>query len=108
MTYKIDSLVPLSWIQEDDFVILQWLAERDIVTTPKVLAFELDIQYPQLKKRLGVLRDHNLIEHPPPGQVPDGVKATGVYQITDLGKEIAAGQLTIQEMREMEQEGVFD
>jgi DNA-binding HxlR family transcriptional regulator len=101
-------IVPLSWITEEDFVILNWLAERDIVTTPKVLAFETDIPHETIKHRLRALESHNLLQHPPEEHVPSGVKATGVYGITDLGKRVASGDMTIQEMRELEKEGAFE
>lgn len=100
--------VPLSWISSEDFDILAWLAERDLVTTPKVLAFELDIPYEKIKNRLRVLESHNLLEHPPEDSVPEGVKSTGVYQITELGRRLASGDITIQEMRELEDEGAFN
>jgi hypothetical protein len=107
MTHEF-SAVPLEWLVEDDFVILEWLAERDIVTTPKILAYELDIGYSQLRKRLSILERHNLLKHPGPEEVPDEVSAQGVYGITELGRRIASGDVTITEMRELSREGAFD
>lgn len=106
MSYE-STIVPLDWLVEDDFAILQWLAERDIVTTPKVLAYELDIGYSQIRKRLHELENRNLVRRPVDREVPNGVSATGVYMITDLGKQIASGELTINEMRELAEEGAF-
>lgn len=107
MAYE-SPIVPLDWLVEDDFAILQWLGERDIVTTPKVLAYELDIGYSQIRKRLHELENRNLIRHPSQTEVPNGVSATGVYLITELGKRIASGELTINEMRELAQDGAFN
>lgn len=100
--------VPLDWLVEDDFAILQWLAERDIVTTPKVLAYELDIGYSQIRKRLQVLEERNLVRRPEEPEVPNGVSASGVYMVTKLGKRIASGELTINEMRELAEQGAFE
>ena len=107
MTTK-SPVVPLDWIVEDDFVILEWLAARDIVTTPKLLAFELDIGYSQLRKRLSILEQHNVLKHPDPDDVPKDVSVQGVYEITELGKKVAAGDLTISELRALESDGAFD
>lgn len=92
-----------------DYQILEFLNQPGLVATSKVIVLNVqseDCSVPTLRKRIPTLRDRNLIEHPE--AVPNGVSKTGVYQITDLGRRIVDGDLSLNELRELEDEGVFD
>ena len=79
-----------------DDAILELLDESDMVLTPKVMAFQIDYDYTYLRQRLGVLKEHGLIDHP--ADAPSGVSRTGVYAITPLGRRFLNGDVTRDEM----------
>lgn len=92
-----------------DYQILEFLNRPGLVATSKVIVLNVesdDCSVPTLRKRIPTLRDRNLIEHPE--TVPDGVSKTGVYQISDLGQRIVNGELSLNELRELEDSGAFD
>lgn len=103
------SLVPLNWMTDCDYQILEFLDRPGLVATTKVIVLNLtseDCSEPTLKKRVPTLRDRNLIEHPE--TVPEGVSKKGVYQITELGRRVVSGQISLSELHELEEEGAFD
>lgn len=83
-----------------DDAILELLDETDMVLTPKVMAFEIDYDYTYLRQRLGVLKEHGLIDHPT--QTPSGVSRSGVYRITPLGRQFLDGEATAEELEVVE------
>ena len=90
----------ISWMNRGpDDAILELLDETDMVLTPKVMAFEIDYDYTYLRQRLGVLKEHNLVEHP--ADTPSGVSPTGVYEITPLGRRFLNGEASREELEAM-------
>lgn len=99
----------LRWLTDCDYQILEFLNRPGLVVTTKVIVLNLtseDCSEPTLKKRVPLLRDRNLIEHPE--TVPEGVSKSGVYQITELGSRIVNGEISLNELRQLEDEGAFD
>lgn len=92
-----------------DYQVLEFLNQPGLTATSKVIVINVasdDCRAPTLRKRIPVLRDRNLIEHPE--SVPEGFSKSGVYRITDLGRRIASGELSLNEIRELEEDGAFD
>lgn len=100
--------MPLNWLTDCDYQILEFLNRPGLVATSKVIVLNVvsdDCTVPTLRKRIPLLRDRNLIEHPE--TVPKEVSKTGVYQISDLGRRIVNGEISLGELRELEEEGAF-
>ena len=84
----------------DDETILEFLAEHQIPTTAQIMAFELDVKHGQLKNRLRTLREHGMVKHP--DDIPEGLSARGVYEISALGRRFLEGDITLNELRELD------
>lgn len=88
------------WMTEDDYDILEYLVESGLTLTPKGLAYNLDgIGYFKAASRLQHLREHGMAEFPEPIQ---GVKPTGIYRASELGRRFIAGDITVKQLREAE------
>lgn len=87
----------VSWINKGpDDAILELLDETDMALTPKVMAFQIDYDYTYLRQRLGVLKEHGLIDHP--DATPQGMSSTGVYEVTSLGRRYLRGEASRDEL----------
>lgn len=82
-----------------DDAILELLEETGMVLTPKVMAFQIEYDYTYLRQRLGVLKEHGLVDHP--AEAPSGVSPSGVYEITPLGRRFLNGTVTSEELEEL-------
>lgn len=89
-----------NWMTEDDLSILRFLEETDIVATAKVIAYNSTVSYSQVRNRIPVLDRRGMIE--PPDFEPEGVKQTGTYRITEMGRRFVRGDVTVGEFREWE------
>lgn len=85
------------WMVDDDETILKFMSEHTAPTTAQILAFQLDMSYPQIKKRIGILRKHGMIEQPE--EIPKGLSARGVYVITEFGRQYLTGEITLKDFR---------
>lgn len=90
--------MPPSGLNDADDEILHWMADCNIVVSPKILSYETDLPYETIKNRLPKLRAKGLIKHP--DITPDGVSSRGAYELTDLGHRYVTGEATIGELRE--------
>lgn len=87
-----------SWMTEDDYRILEYLVETELTLTPKGLAYNLEgIGYYKAAARLQHLRDHGMVEFP---ESIEGVKPSGIYRASDLGRRFVEGEITLNELRE--------
>lgn len=101
--------MPLNWMTDCDFQILEFLNRDGFRVTTKVIVLNLvseDCSESTLRKRIPTLAERNLIKHP--DSVPDGVSKTGVYEIAGMGKRIVEGDISLSELRELEDGGAFN
>lgn len=87
------------WVpNDDDEVILETFHQCGMVMTPKLLAFETDINYETIRKRIRLLEEHGFVKAP--DEAPGDLSSRGVYEITDLGVRYIEGDVTIAELRD--------
>lgn len=82
----------ISWMTRGDDRILEFLHEKDIKCTPKVLALNIEFSQQYVNERLRHLREADLVER----------IDRGVYQITDRGRRYLSGDLEEDERDEIE------
>jgi len=73
----------VSWMTSADNQILEFLDEKDIVATPKVIAANIDYTAQYVNERLPILAENNLVEN----------TGTALYRITDRGRQYLTGEL---------------
>lgn len=83
---------PVSWFVKIDYPILEFLQEHDIPMSPKVVSASIDQDRSYVGQRLRTLRDADLVvQH-----------ENGLYQLSDLGWEFLAGELSWQEIEALD------
>jgi len=71
------------WMSPTDDLILQTLADSDLVLTPAVLAYNLDISRDHVNRRLSKFTEVGLVNRPD----------RGYYTISETGEQYLAGDL---------------
>lgn len=85
---------PVSWFARVDYPILGLLEKHDIPLSPKVVSASIDENRSYVGQRLRTLRDAGLlVQH-----------ENGLYQLSDLGREFLAGDLSWQEIEALDPE----
>ena len=102
MSRMIDSIVVLStWLTSVDAAVLGLLDDSRMFLPPKVIMVNLEYRdrgasHTQIKRRLWKLDDAGLVK-----KSKDGY---GYYAITDKGRKVISGQLSRQEVNDIEPE----
>lgn len=86
-------------ITEDDFRILEFIASRDMIADPKIVESNLDIGHARVKNRMQSMLKRGFLKRP--DEVPEGLSAKGLYEVTKLGEAYARGDMTVAELREI-------
>jgi len=73
----------------DDY-ILEFLDEKDIKATPRVISANIDYTHQYVNERLKPLRENGLVEN----------TGDGLYRITDRGRAYLAGELDADDLEE--------
>lgn len=71
----------------DDY-ILEFLDEKDILATPRVVSANIEYTHQYVNERMKPLRDHGLVE----------TEGDGLYRITDRGRAYLAGDLEAEDL----------
>jgi predicted transcriptional regulator len=66
----------------DDY-ILEFLSEKDILATPRVISANIDYSHQYVNERMKPLREQGLIE----------TEGDGIYRITEKGEAYLAGEI---------------
>ena len=73
----------VEWMTRADDYILEFLQEKDILATPRVISVNIDYSHQYVNERMKPLREHDLIE----------TEGDGIYRIADKGRVYLAGDL---------------
>lgn len=73
----------VDWMTQADNQILEFLDEKSIVATPKVIAANIDYTPQYVNERIPLLAENGLVEN----------TGKALYQITDRGRRYLAGEL---------------
>jgi len=73
----------VDWMTQADNQILEFLDEKDIVATPKVIAANIDYTPQYVNERIPLLSENELVEN----------RGKALYQITDRGRQYLTGEL---------------
>lgn len=82
----------ISWFSKIDYLIWNFLEDHDIVFSPKVLALNIDYDRQYVGRRLRAMVDAGLIRQ----------HDRGVYELSDLGREFLAGDLSVEEVEALD------
>lgn len=82
----------VDWMTQSDERILEFLSEKDIVSSPSVIAANLEYNSNYISRRCRKLTQAGLIQR---------VDATN-YQVTTLGERFLSGDLTQNEVNDLE------
>lgn len=80
------------WMRPTDDLILETLAKSELVLTPAILAYNLDLDRSHVNKRLRSFEEHGLVHKPDRGK----------YGITERGLEYLDGSLDPNELEDSE------
>ncbi|RBI60128.1 phage repressor protein [halophilic archaeon] len=82
----------VSWFAKIDYLLFGFFENHDIRVTPKVVADNIGYGRNYTGKRLRALRDAGLlVQH-----------ENGAYELSDLGREFLAGDLTREEVEALD------
>ena len=73
----------VSWLSPVDYEVLGFFESHDIVTSPKVLAANIDYDRQYVSKRCQALLSSGLLVQP----------ENGLYELSDLGRDFLAGEV---------------
>lgn len=73
----------VDWMTQADNQILEFLDEKSIVATPKVIAANIDYTPQYVNERIPLLAENDLVEN----------TGKALYQITNRGRQYLAGEL---------------
>ena len=73
----------VNWMTQADNQILEFLDEKGIVATPKVIAANIDYTPQYVNERIPLLSENGLVEN----------RGKALYRITDRGRQYLAGGL---------------
>lgn len=74
----------VEWMTSADNRLLEFLRDKEIVASPRVLSVNIDYDRQYVSKRLRILAQNDLVDN----------VDTGLYQITDRGKQYLDGNLS--------------
>nr|WP_167603407.1 helix-turn-helix domain-containing protein [Halorubrum sodomense] len=80
----------VSWLSPVDYEVLEFFESHDIVTSPKVLAANIDYDRQYVSKRCQTLLSSGLLEQP----------EDGLYRLSDLGRDFLAGDVEAEVIEE--------
>ena len=80
----------VDWMTRADDYILEFLDEKDIKATPRVISANIDYTHQYVNERLKPLRENGLVEN----------TGDGLYRITDRGRAYLAGELDADDLEE--------
>lgn len=86
-------------LTDDDFEILEFIGERDLITDVKTVEANLSIGYHRVNNRMRRLRELGLLKKPE--TTSDDISSKGLYEITELGLNLAKGDVSVGELRDM-------
>ncbi len=78
------------WMSPTDDLILQTLADSDLVLTPAVLAYNLDISRDHVNRRLSKFVEAGLVNRPD----------RGYYILSETGEQYLTGDLDASELED--------
>ncbi|MBP1985959.1 MarR family transcriptional regulator [Halolamina salifodinae] len=84
MVERVSSFSPV------DYEILQFFEEHDILASPKVVAVNIDYDRQYVSKRLGELRDLDLLRK----------DESGLYELTDYARSFLDGEVDPEKLEE--------
>ena len=73
----------VGWMTSADNRILEFLRDKEIVASPRVISVNIDYDRQYVSKRLRILAQNDLVDN----------VATGLYRITDRGQQYLDGKL---------------
>jgi predicted transcriptional regulator len=73
----------VEWMTSADNRILEFLRDKEIVASPRVISVNIDYDRQYVSKRLRILAQNDLVDN----------IDTGLYQITDRGRLYLDGEL---------------
>lgn len=73
----------VGWMTSADNRILEFLRDKEIVASPRVISVNIDYDRQYVSKRLRILAQNDLVDN----------VDTGLYQITGRGQQYLAGDL---------------
>lgn len=73
----------VGWMTSADNRILEFLRDKEIVASPRVISVNIDYDRQYVSKRLRILAQNDLVDN----------VDTGLYQITDRGQQYLDGEL---------------
>lgn len=76
------------WMRPTDDLILDTLASSELVLTPAVIAYNLDLDRSHVNKRLSEFVEHNLVDR----------VDRGYYSVTEKGLTYLRGELDVKEV----------
>ncbi|MBZ6496461.1 MarR family transcriptional regulator [Natrinema longum] len=76
------------WMAPVDYEIMLFFEDHPILVSPRVLAANIEYDRQYVSKRCRALADANLLE----------IIDTGLYQLTDTGKEYLKGELDVSDL----------
>jgi predicted transcriptional regulator len=76
------------WMTPMDDLLLEALESSDMVLSPSIISFNLDLSREAVNRRLQTLADHDLVEK----------IERGKYEITDEGREYLSGEFDASDM----------
>lgn len=82
----------VAWFSKSDYEIMAFFEEYNLEVSPKVLAANLDYHPSYMGRRLRALRDAGLLRQ----------HNNGLYAPSDLGQEFLAGNLSGEEVEELD------
>lgn len=85
----------VSWFVKVDYPVVGFFETYDILVSPKVVSGNIDYDRSYVGKRLRALRDAGLlVQH-----------ENGLYELSDLGREFLAGDLSREEVEALDPDG---
>jgi len=73
----------IDWMTRADDYILEFLADHDIIASPRVISANIDYTHQYVNERMKPLREHELVEN----------TGDGLYQTTEKGRAYLDGEL---------------
>jgi predicted transcriptional regulator len=80
----------VSWMTKSDDAVLELLLDTGIALPPAVIAFNIDVSHPTVRRRLPKLLEHGLVRK--------ADEDKGYYEITEKGRQYLAGDLDASEL----------
>ena len=71
----------IDWMTRADDYILEFLADHDIIASPRVISANIDYTHQYVNERMKPLREHELVEN----------TGDGLYKITEKGSAYLSG-----------------